>query len=337
MGCIDARTQGASVLLIGDRQRALELGWYLPAVESPGGRTPLEELRRAWRAGQVHGAYLLEGPPGTGKRETALAFAALLLRGDERARVAAMDGDVLQPLHPDLKLVEPDGAFVKIDQIRALQRELSLAANEGGWRVGIVLGAEHLRTEAANCLLKTLEEPPRDTTVLLVTTVAQRLPATVRSRTTRLRFSPAPEREVASALVGAGLDQDDARMVAALSLGSLDAAVAWAEANVEEAREMRGRIASVADESYAGLLDFAEGFRGPRGRERLDLFLDVHHVHARERMEDALRQGDPARAALWIERADAAERARLETIRRNLNPQLVVEGLLLDLRRAALR
>ncbi len=297
----------------------------------------MEELRRAWRAGQVHGAYLFEGPPGTGKRDSALAFAALLLRGDEASAVAQRDGERLLPAHADLKIVEPDGAFVKIDQIRELQRELSLAPNEGGRRVAIVLGAEHLRTEAANCLLKTLEEPPRDTTLILVATVADRLPPTVRSRATRLRFAHSAEADVERALAEDGIDPEDGRLVAALLHGSADAAREWAEAHLEEARAMRARIEGAARDPYAELLDFAEGFRGGAGRERLELFLDVHHAVARRKMEEALQAARPELAARWIEREDAAERARLETIRRNLNPQLVVEGLLLELRRAALR
>jgi DNA polymerase-3 subunit delta' len=297
----------------------------------------MRELRRAWRAGQIHGAYLFEGPPGTHRRDTALAFASLLLRGDERAPVARSDGERLVAIHPDLKIVEPDGAFVKIDQVRALQRELALAPNEGGRRVGLLLGAEHLRTEAANCLLKTLEEPPRDTTLILVTTVAERLPPTVRSRTTRLRFAREPEGAIERELLDAGLPPRDARLVAGLSHGSGSAARTWAEVHLDEARAMRSRIEGAPGDSYAELLDFAEGFRGSGGRERLELFLNVHHALAREAVEEALRAGAPERAARWIERDDAAELARLETIRRNLNPQLVVEGLLLELRRAALR
>ncbi len=305
-----------------------------------------DELRRARRAGAVHGAYLFEGPPGTGRAETALWFARLLLcRGDQddpcgrcgdchRSGAAHPDGvahpDAEPPTHPDLHRVEPDGAEVKIGQVRELQTRLSLVANEGGRRVALILHAEKLNANAANALLKTLEEPPDATTLILVATSGDTLPATLRSRTVRLRFRTRPEREIAAELVADGLSEADAALAAALGGGSADAARAWAESSLDEAREMRDALLGAADSPISAALDFAQGFRGGApGRARCELLLAVHAAVSRQAIEEALRADDSAAIERWLARAESGERARKELARRNLNPQLVAEGLLL--------
>ncbi len=302
-----------------------------------------DELRAARRADGVHGAYLFEGPPGTGRAETALWFARLLFCrepgddpcgncGDCLRSGAAGSQSEIPPAHPDLHLVEPDGAHIKVGQIRELQTRLALVANEGGHRVGLILDAQKLNLESANALLKTLEEPPSATTLILVATAGETLPPTLRSRTTRLRFRRQPESEVAAALAEDGLAEADARLVASLGGGSLTAAREWAEANLEDAREMRDALLAGEASNASAALDFAEGFRG-RGaaRERCDLFIAVHAAVVREAVERALRDGDRSALERWLLRAEAGERARAELSRRNLNPQLVAEGLLFAL------
>ncbi len=291
-----------------------------------------DELRRARSAGAVHGAYLFEGPPGTGRGETALWFARLLLcRGDEDDPCERC-GDCHRSAaaHPDLHRVEPDGAELKIGQVRELQTRLALVANEGGRRVALILHAEKLNANAANALLKTLEEPPRATTLILVATSGDTLPPTLCSRTVRLRFRTRPEREIAAELVADGLSEADAALAAALGGGDTDAARAWAESCLDEAREMRDALLSAGDSSISASLDFAQGFRGgAAGRARCELLLAVHAAVSRQAIEEALRTDDRSAIERWLARAESGERARKELVRRNLNPQLVAEGLLL--------
>jgi DNA polymerase-3 subunit delta' len=303
-----------------------------------------EELREAHRQGRIHGAYLFEGASGTGKRETALWFARLLLCRTRRAepcgtcpdcRKTSGDdaGGKIRSRHPDLKVLEPEGPYLKVDQVRALQRELSLVANEGGWRVALILGAEALRIEAANALLKTLEEPPPRTTLILVASSASALPATVRSRTTQLRFAPEPEPSIRAALSREGLSEEDAWLAAALGGGSSAAARAWAEQHLETAREIRELLERLPSGSASEALDFAETFRGgsAAARTRAELLLAVHAALARREVENAAREARGAELERWLGFAESGERARREMARRNLNPQLLVEGLLLDL------
>ena len=91
--------------------------------------------------------------------------------------------------HPDVKIVEPDGQFIKIDQIRELQHDLQFRPFEGKKRVFIIDSADKMGLPAANSILKTLEEPPRDSILILVTANLHSLLPTIASRSQRLSFS----------------------------------------------------------------------------------------------------------------------------------------------------
>jgi len=309
------------------------------------------ELARARARGQVHGAYLFEGAAGTGTTETALWFARLLLcKGvgadatepcgachDCRLLATRADEPLSAQRHPDLHVVEADGPMIKVDAIRELLAALSLVANERGRRVALILEADRLNVNAANTLLKTLEEPPADGVILLVSSRPRMLPPTLLSRTLRLRFAPFSEAAVRAALEAEGLPAEDAELASALGGSTPAAARAWAETSLDEAREMNAFLAGLAEVGATEILDFAESFRRPgeAGRERARLFLEVETAFARARAEAAIEAGDTRAAERWLRAFEAASEARSELVRRNLNPQLVVEGLLLDLRASA--
>ncbi len=314
----------------------------LPRMPSAAASEIRKELARARAADQVHGAYLLAGPPGTGKRETALWLARLLLcRADGPDPCEACGGcqrtrgpDPHEWSHPDLRLLEPEKSALTIDQVRDLQRELSLVANEGGRRVAVLFAVERLQARPANALLKTLEEPPAGATLVLLATSADALPATLRSRSVVYQFRPEAEATIEAALREAGLDESDAWLAAALGGGSTLAARGWADEHLEAARELRTALEAAAAGSASQALDLAESFRGAGEivRSRCELFLAVHGALARRRIAEAAQADDRAALECWLERAESGARARREIAIRNLNPQLVVEGLMLDLR-----
>jgi DNA polymerase-3 subunit delta' len=290
------------------------------------------ELARAWQAQRIHGAYLFEGPAGTGKRATAAWLAHLLLCGRDPAGDDP-EATIDFPSHADLRVVEPDGSYIKVDQIRGLQRDLSLVANERGHRMAVLLDAHRLRLEASNALLKTLEEPPRLTTLVLVAERSLGLPPTVLSRTTRMRFAPEPEEQVRRTLAADGWSAGDARLAAALGGGSRVAAQRWSEAHLAEAGEIRELLVGAPERSAGELIEYAGGYRGAGEavRTRTELFLDVFAAVVREHVEGAARNGDSEAASRWLDRSEAAERVGREWRRRNLNSQMVIEGLLLGL------
>ena len=129
-------------------------------------------LTAALADGPAH-AYLFHGPRGVGKREAAFAFAAELL-GDR--------GRVERRAHPDLYVPEPLGDQIRIDAVRALRRDLHMRPFEADRRVYLILGADELNDDAADALLKDLEEPPAYAVVVLVADDIGPLPETIRSR-----------------------------------------------------------------------------------------------------------------------------------------------------------
>ena len=305
------------------------------------------ELARARAGDRVHGAYLFEGPPGVGKRETALWFARLLLcKGappearepcgrchDCRLLAAREVGPDARPTHPDLHWVDPDGAWIKIEAIRELRSALGLVANEGGRRVALIPEADRLRAESANALLKTLEEPPPNTVLILVSTSPELLPRTLRSRALRVRFPPWSERAIAAALEADGMSADDAALSAQLGGASPSAARAWADESLEFARELRALLDESGALPVTRVLDFAEDFRraGEEGRGRARAFIELQSAFAREKAAAAAKSGDPRALERWLRAFESASKARVELARHNTNPQLVVESLLLEL------
>src|SRR5262245_13379899 len=317
-------------------------------MSAQGASAARDELRRARASGRVHGAYLIEGAPGSGAYELALWLARLLLctaNGPDPCetcpgcRKTRLDPESGTPLHPDWVLLGPDGANLKIEQVRQLQRHLSLVANEGGRRVGLLRDADTLTLQAANALLKTLEEPPQGATLILVARGSQGLPPTLRSRTVRLCIGAPAVEGVAAALERGGMAPEDAWLAAEVGGGSESAAQAWAEEHLETARELRTLLQAAESANDGEILDGAEQFRGGGEalRTRTQLFFDVYEAHARQAIRAAVEADDSAEASRWLECAERGLAARRETRLRNLNPQLVVEGLLLELRGGAAR
>ena len=158
-----------------------------------------KEFAEAWldRVSQnrLPHAVLLAGPPGVGKRAAARWMAA---------RRLGLAADVDMPQYPaptaehaDLRWIEPpeDKNAIGIDQVRQLVAELTLTSYEGQGKVAVIDPANAMTTNAANSLLKTLEEPPGDALLILVADRTGKLPATIFSRCQRIDFLPPPEAE----------------------------------------------------------------------------------------------------------------------------------------------
>jgi DNA polymerase-3 subunit delta' len=140
-------------------------------------------------------------------------------------------------MHPDVILVQPDGAFIKIEQVRSLIGEIAFQPFEARYRFVIFDGADQMRAETANSLLKTLEEPPSRTVMILVTTLPYLLLETIRSRSQMLQFGPIPQELIAQHLIGThGWGSEDAHLAAMSCEGSLGAALSF---DIEHFREVR--------------------------------------------------------------------------------------------------
>jgi DNA polymerase III, delta'' subunit len=186
-------------------------------------------LRNMLISGRVPHALLFAGPAGIGKMLAARILAAALLCGSGRDEPC---GDcpscrlVAQGAHPDLIVLTADGASLKIDQIRALQHEAALASYHGAGRVFLIEEAERLTTQAANSLLKTLEEPPAGAVFILTTASLPSMLPTVVSRCRVFKFRPLAPDVLSPLLQRKGAPEKLARVTARLSGGRVGEALA---------------------------------------------------------------------------------------------------------------
>jgi DNA polymerase III subunit delta' len=185
-------------------------------------------LRAALAEGPAH-AYLLHGPPGVGKRAAALAFAAELLGSPERVERLA---------HPDLYVLEPLGDQIRIDAVRALRHDLHMRPFEAERRVYLVLGADLMNEDAADALLKDLEEPPPYAVLVLVANDLGPLPETIRSRCQLVPFRRLSERAVREEITrrAPALDYEEQTTLARLAAGRLDRAARLLDPAATEGR-----------------------------------------------------------------------------------------------------
>ena len=245
-----------------------------------GQHRAVAQLRAAARA-PVH-AYLLVGPPGSGKRAAAISFAAALLCPTGGCGSCEVCRRVLAGNHPDLVVVERAGPFISVGQAREIQRLALRTPNEGSRKV-LVLTDFHLVRDAAPTLLKVLEEPPASTVFVIL---AEHLPpelVTIASRCVRVALSPLTPATIAEALVASGVDQAVAAQVAEAAGGRLDRArllaadsgygarrEAWRE--VPHRLDGTGAAAAVLAGELVALLDAAAGALEARhGEERAAL------------------------------------------------------------------
>jgi DNA polymerase-3 subunit delta' len=262
-------------------------------------------------------AYLFHGPAGTGKRAVARAFAAaLLMRGARNPATVAER--VARDSHPDLTWVTPSGAaeMLVVDIEEPVVAAASRTPFESARRVFVIEGAETMNDQAANRMLKTLEEPPPFTHLVLLADRREDVLATIASRCQPVRFDPLPSALIARRLGGVDGGEDDAgtsaridgeRALACARLALGDAGVAELLAG-EEGQALRARAedfvrsaiaGATAERMWLGLLDIAKAAgtaAGERAQEKLELELELVPIKERKRYEregaDARRRGE---------------------------------------------
>ena len=319
-------------------------------------------LQRSLERRSLAHAYLFVGPCHVGKMTLALNLAqALNCEAAERPCGKCTPCQKIASVkHADVQiigLVRNGGSTearsrteISIDQIREVQHSSSLPPFEGNYKVFIIDGAEFLSSEAANCLLKTLEEPVDKAVFILLTTNDGLLPSTVVSRCQRLELAPLAVGDVEAALCRRGIEPQKAKLLAWLSHGRLGWALsaAFDDGLLQQRAEKLDRLLTVInadyEERFAYVAQLVALFQKSREsvQEILDLWLDwwrdlmlvkvgcsdgVTNVDFEAILAEMARGYNLAQIRNFIDCIQAAK----EQLGQNANPRLVLEVLMLNI------
>jgi DNA polymerase-3 subunit delta' len=315
-------------------------------------------LLRAVASRRVPHAYLFDGPTGVGKRSAAIGLALALAcprEPGEGCGQCDVCRRILAGNHPDARVIVPATTQILIEQAKEIVVLAAGRPHEAPARVIVLDEADRLNANAANCLLKTLEEPFPGTHLVLVTAAPDRLLPTIRSRTQRVRFVPVRPAVLVEIAVARGIEQPRAETAAALAGGSVarlwellggdQEALGGVWERIAELRQAAGR------REMGAIFDAASGQGEKEAKEALPETLTLLARFYRDALATAAGADD---LVLLRERAGdlaaLAERgrrqARLESLRRalaavleadaalaaNVNPTTAVERMLLELR-----
>ena len=320
----------------------------MPWSQIRGQQLMKECLARLIEAGRVGGTYLFYGPPGSEQEPMALAFISAILCEKQNADfcgTCSVCKRIQARVYPDVFILEPEGAFYKIDQLRTMQSIALSSPHEARYKIFVLRQAERMRQEGANSLLKILEEPyPHVIFVLLTDNISAILP-TVISRCQRIRLAPLSPEEVADELCEtANVDREMAATLARVSGGRIGQArnlleETWLERRDEILallKELRtssrlaiprttqawGRDREAAKERLLALLSILRDALICSSAGDGGLFLNVDRTDA---IQSLWRDVDPDRIIRAFETAVDG----LDGIDRYLNVQNVMEGVLM--------
>jgi len=215
--------------------------------------------------------------------------------------------------HADLAMVRPYKQIIRVKPMRELEREANFRPFEGAARVFIVEDADFMNDQAANALLKTLEEPPATSHLILTTTNPMALLATIRSRCQMIRFAPIPASAIEQFLVQRSkLPAEDAKLLARISRGSLGRAMA---ADIDDYRDRRESMLAILKSltltgDRAQLLRSAEALAASKDRSDYEESLDVLETLIRDAW--SLSLGRSAESTVNIDRLKDLERIAAE-------------------------
>ncbi len=222
-------------------------------------------LKRAIANDHIAHSYLFHGPDGVGKRETAISFAMAIncaeYNGDA-CGICTPCRKISSGIHPDITVIDPEGGEIKIGAIRDLINGMVYKPLEAKKRVVIVNGAERFNLSSSNAFLKTLEEPPADTVIVLITSNPDMLLQTILSRCQKVSFSQIPPHIIAGILMEkAGIEKEQAEFAASMANGSPGKAISLSSEDIQQTRsEIINGLFMSNREGRVSVFDLSEKF-----------------------------------------------------------------------------
>src|SRR5215467_3019388 len=307
----------------------------------------LDTLRSALVQGRLHHAYLFVGPEGVGKRTIALSLARAIHCSDRPgdfcdqcancARIEASN-------HPDVRFIGPlpDKKEISIQQIREIEKELNFRSFSGGRKIAVIDPATLMNLSAQNALLKTLEEPPQNSILILIASNSGGLLPTLRSRCLRLSFGPLRRDLLAGFLAAKGTAAETVNLLSAISGGSLGTAMRIDGEDLREKRQLwSGLLSALKAGDYRAATETAEALSS--NKEETSKFLewaetwyrdllihtvtqdskDIINLDLLAQIEEHCAHGDIEHLLSLLAQTAAAS----AQIQRNFNRRMVLEDL----------
>ncbi|WP_080871836.1 DNA polymerase III subunit delta' [Oceanobacillus timonensis] len=304
---------------------------------------------------RISHAYLFQGDRGTGKQEMALILAKYLFCQNRQGADPCNNCINCQRIdsgnHPDMHWIEPEGASIKIEQVRNLQKEFTYSGMESNRKVYIIKDADTLTVNAANRLLKFLEEPSVQTTAMMLTENGHAMLSTIRSRCQIIDLQPLPPGVLQERLQQEGLSEPDAKLLSTLTNSMTEALELAQDDWFAGARKIVIQWVEMYTTQPEDIYTFVHQnwiphFKDREGHERgLDLlilgFKDILNQHIYTDANTILLPNDPSKSE---KRLITFSQAQLLTIlhqilmakrnlKANVQPTLVIEQLALQIQR----
>lgn len=318
-------------------------------AEVIGHTKQLAILRSALSAARLHHAYLFVGPDGIGKRTAAIAVAKAIHCEEsleDFCGICVNCARISDGNHPDVRLIQPlpDKKEISIQQIREIERELNFRSFSGKRKIAVIDPATLMNLSAQNALLKTLEEPPANSVIVLIAPSSGGLLPTVRSRCVRLSFSPLGRHEVAAYLdLQTVTMRNDSESLAAMSMGSIGLALKLKKEKLfEKRRDWAQTLSSLKPGDYHSAMAAAEDLGEDRDGTLSFLgwaeswYRDLLVYQATHRSDelvnlDMLPEIERQAATIKLDRLHLSMQKASSAaagIQRNLNRRMILEDLL---------
>lgn len=278
--------------------------------------------------GRLSHAYCFVGPESVGKRAVAQTISANLLGTTRNKLSVQSDYLIVEQIFDEKK--EKTKKDIAVEQIRDLREYLSRRAYLSGWKVALIDGAEKMNLEAANALLKTLEEPKEKTILFLLTEDEAGLPATIRSRCQQVYFKPVATSELKNYLQKHDVEEMRANEMVNLANGLPGKIVGWLADSTNydwQVAELK-RFQSLEKKIFFEKIQIVEELFGDKRdhiatRENLQKILDIWLTAVRTALKSRVWSQEKV---LQVEKSIQGAKKRLD---QNIHPRLLIENILL--------
>ena len=302
-----------------------------------GHEGPKRELEQALSNNQLHHGWLFQGPRGIGKSRLALLFSCALL--NNQSTLTPSKGSQVSHMmesgsHPDFLYVsrptDEKGKLksdIPVDSIRKLSRFFSLRPALGGWRVAVIDSIDDLNASSANALLKTLEEPPEKSVLILISQGEKPTLPTLRSRCRKVRLSHLNEQATLVVLTEIGVTGSDAKGGMEIAPGRPGQIMKLQDKSTKQAIDAIKRAIRVQADAKAVKEAMSAASRSE------EAFTAAYSVLRNETQNSALKESDPIRAGEWANLVTTLQKLENETLGLNMDKSQAISSGLLQYKR----